>query len=386
MRFRTFWWLAGVALVVLAAACGDSSSDAAGEDSAAAEDTVGEEDAATPDDPEAVEDPTPTAAPDPAAVTEAVLRDANPKIGAAIHPEEGLFEDVTLTVVVIDEARSLIEETLAALPDAAEVATIRTELEAWDGEMADAAATLEADSDRLQADVTAWLEGQRDGPPPMEYTDILDRIIPGAEGYKAACLAFAAEYEVAPDCNSVDRDPTQPASTDDGELTTSMGDTEIVVEVGPVEGTFVDADFIGVDLTPFTTFTILLPPDVADPTQPLDPEAVVSPIGWPADPAGWAAALPVAVESTASVTAGDNDWATTRIVGTDESFGIIVNEAFSTGAHVIGPNHTIQWWETTVEDQPVVAILDSVETETEPIDDLAGVAESILASLSAATG
>ena len=79
-------------------------------------------------------------------MTEAVLRDANPRIAAAIHPEEGLFADITLTLVVFDEARSLIEETLAALPDAAEVATIRAELEAWDGDMADAAATLEAQS------------------------------------------------------------------------------------------------------------------------------------------------------------------------------------------------------------------------------------------------
>ena len=86
------------------------------------------------------------------------------------------------------------------------------------------------------------------------------------------------------------------------------------------------------------------------------------------------------------MTVGDNDLATTRIVGTDRSFGIIVNEAFGSGAHVFGPDQTIQWWETTVGDQPVIAILDSVDMETEQIDDLAGVAESILASLTATTG
>jgi len=368
-----------VALLVMATSCGgetvvtDDDVEPLGTD--AADTTVDD----PIDDDAGSADSVPPDTNEPAPLIEEILREFNPNLGAVIRPEGELFSDISVTADLGITARELIAEVLALVPDVDDNSEIRAALLDWDADIGEAIATLETEQSTLQAEVTAWLESEpREGPPPVDYTDILDVVIFGHEPYKQACLDLAQRWEVALDCSSIDRDPGEGSPGNEGELSAAMGDIELTIDAGIVNGSIVSDGLLALELTPTTTLTFLVPPLVADPDSDRHFLDVVNPIEWPDDTLAWVEALPAVVALTDQVVLNGLEYETTRLAFAGEQFGIIANAGYPEGANVLSAGSVIQWWETTVDDQPIVVVMDSFGGED--VELLMEMIETILGS------
>lgn len=293
-----------------------------------------------------------------------VMADVGPRLAEARFFQQDPIADIEVPLGMFDGTRAALADASDRLPGDAAAAepevrdayqALLDALSAWDDDAASAQATMEADREELGERARAWAEGPRDGPPPQDYTDLIDVNFTAAARFAEACATFATLVEVSMHCGE-EQGPPPPA--DPGEVPLTIGALDARIEPGPVTDELVEPDLVGFDFQT-ATLTLMVPPDVAAPGSELRDTGVEQPVRWPEDLVAWAEGVSAIAEPLDDLETSAGTWEVVRLTRPDEPDAVVVTNPFHpSGGHLLGETNVLVVYEATIDGQPVVAILE----------------------------
>ena len=293
-----------------------------------------------------------------------VMADVGPRLAEARFFEQDPIADIEVPLGMFDETRAALADASDRLPSDASVPSravrdayraLLDAVAAWDDDAGSAQATMEAGREELGERARAWADGPRDGPPPQEYTDLIDVNFTAAARFGEVCTAFATLVEVSMHCGE---EEGAPPPEDPGEVPFTIGALDARIEPGPVTDELVERDLVGFDFG-VATLTLMVPPDVAAPGSDLRDTAVEDPVPWPEDLVAWAEALGAVADPLDDLETSAGTWEVVRLTRPDEPDAVVVANPFHpSGGHLLGETNVLVVYQATIDGQPVVAILE----------------------------
>lgn len=238
-------------------------------------------------------------------------------------------------------------------------------LTSWSADLDAALASLDERADEFSALLAEWVAGGPSGPPPIEYTDLVDvGLIPNPT-CTPACAALVLALDETADCNITPGsgpDGGAPGAMPIDELAVTVGETTMLV--GPLVAieVFDPPGLLGIDLDPQTTLTISTPPDVIAPGTEPTPGGLTQPARWPEDLASWSTGLPVEVESSGRRSVGATSYEVVDLAGTiTEPVVVIANDFHPEGGIAIAEGRILRIYSGVIGDEPIAVVLQSFE-------------------------